>query len=95
MLGMGLLVLMGMVRPGFKLMKAAAPRLAAPVVPQLNTVLNEEPERPGLPMPEPESTEPTVDMVRLADAKRLALENPVAVANIVKGWVNGEATAGA
>ena len=95
MLGMALLVLMGMVRPGYKLMKAAAPKAPAPVVPQLNTVLNEEPERPGLPMPEPESTEPTVDMVRLADAKRLALENPVAVANIVKGWVNGEATAGA
>jgi flagellar M-ring protein FliF len=28
--------------------------------------------------------------LRLSDAKRLALENPVAVANIVKGWVNGE-----
>ena len=95
MLGMALLVLMGMVRPGYKLMKAAAPKAPAPVVPQLDAVLNEEPERPGLPMPEPESTEPTVDMVRLADAKRLALENPVAVANIVKGWVNGEATAGA
>ena len=26
----------------------------------------------------------------LADAKRLALENPIAVANIVKGWVNGD-----
>ena len=30
---------------------------------------------------------------RLVDAKRLALENPMAVANIVKSWVNGEAPA--
>jgi flagellar M-ring protein FliF len=28
---------------------------------------------------------------RLDDARRLAKENPMAVANIVKGWVNGEA----
>jgi flagellar M-ring protein FliF len=95
MLGMALLVLIGMVRPGYKLMKAAAPKAPEPMVPQLDTVLNEEPERPGLPMPDLETEEATVDMVRLADAKRLALENPVAVANIVKGWVNGEAPAGA
>ncbi|AOW12223.1 flagellar M-ring protein FliF [Hydrogenophaga crassostreae] len=95
MLGMGLLVLMGMIRPGIKLMKAPAVVSTEPVVPQLNAMLNEETERPGLPMPEPENKEPSVDMVRLADAKRLALANPVAVANIVKGWVNGEATAGA
>ena len=95
MLGMALLVLMGMVRPGYKLMKAAPPKVPEPVVPQLDTVLNEEPERPGLPMPDLENAEATIDMVRLADAKRLALENPVAVANIVKGWVNGEAPAGA
>ena len=95
MLGMALLVLMGMVRPGYKLMKAAPPKVPEPVVPQLDTVLNEEPERPGLPMPDLENAEATIDMVRLADAKRLAMENPVAVANIVKGWVNGEAPAGA
>jgi flagellar M-ring protein FliF len=95
MLGMGLLVLIGIVRPGYKLMKTPAAVRPEPVVPQLNAVLNEEPERPGLPMPDPVSTEPTPEMLRLADAKRLALANPVAVANIVKGWVNGEAAAGA
>jgi len=95
MLGMGLLVLMGMIRPGIKLMKAPAVVATEPVVPQLNAMLNEETERPGLPMPDPDSNEPSVDMVRLADAKRLALANPVAVANIVKSWVNGEAAAGA
>ncbi|MFP5325050.1 MAG: hypothetical protein ACLGH2_10360 [Gammaproteobacteria bacterium] len=31
--------------------------------------------------------------VRLTEARRLALENPAAVANIVKTWVNGEAPA--
>jgi flagellar M-ring protein FliF len=61
------------------------------VVPQLSAVLNEEPERPGLPVPEPEPEPVETPDKRLAQAKRLALENPVAVANIVKGWVNGEA----
>jgi len=54
-------------------------------VQQLDAVLDEAPERPGLPMPE--------ENQRLVDAKRLALENPMAVANIVKSWVNGEAPA--
>ena len=87
MLGMALLVLMGLVRPGLKMMRA--PALPKPEgnakPPQLNAVLNEAPERPGLPMP--------AENQRLADAKRLALENPMAVANIVKSWVNGEAPA--
>ncbi|MBW0183018.1 MAG: flagellar basal-body MS-ring/collar protein FliF [Hydrogenophaga sp.] len=91
MVGLGLLVLMGMVRPGLKLMKTpAARRLETTPVQPLNAVLNESPERPGLPMP---SNEPTAEAQRIADAKRLALENPMAVANIVKGWVNGEAPA--
>ncbi|MGV3725166.1 flagellar basal-body MS-ring/collar protein FliF [Hydrogenophaga sp.] len=91
MVGLGLLVLMGMVRPGLKLMKTpAARRLETTPVQPLNAVLNESPERPGLPMP---NNEPSAEAQRIADAKRLALENPMAVANIVKGWVNGEAPA--
>lgn len=92
MVGLGLLVLMGMVRPGLKLMKSAPPPKLPPApVPQLSAVLNETPERPGLPMPDPAiDAAATADALRLTDAKRLALENPVAVANIVKGWVNGE-----
>jgi flagellar M-ring protein FliF len=89
---LGLVVLMGMVRPGLKLMKTPPPLpKPEPVVPQLSAVLNEAPERPGLPVPEPEP-EVTPDK-RLEQAKRLALENPVAVANIIKGWVAGEAPA--
>jgi flagellar M-ring protein FliF len=91
MVGLGLLVLMGMVRPGLKLLKSPAPRRLdnTPLQP-LSAVLNESPERPGLPMP---SNEPTPESLRIADAKRLAIENPMAVANIVKGWVNGESPA--
>lgn len=88
-LGVALLILMGMVRPGMKMMRApAAPRIEdkdKAKAPQLDAVLDETPERPGLPMP--------VENQRLVDAKRLALENPMAVANIVKSWVNGEAPA--
>ena len=90
---LGLVVLMGMVRPGLTLMKTpAVPSNPSSLAPQLSAVLNEAPERPGLPMPDAHK-EPAAADSRLADAKRLALENPVAVANIVKGWVNGEAPA--
>ena len=90
MVGLGLLVLLGMVRPGLKLMKAPA---LPPAEAKLNAMVNDQPERPGLPMPSNTSNEATPETRRLTDAKRLALENPVAVANIVKGWVNGEAPA--
>ena len=90
MVGLGLLVLMGMVRPGLKLLKTPVVRRDQTELQPLNAMLNEAPERPGLPMP---SNEPTPESQRLVDAKRLALENPMAVANIVKGWVNGESPA--
>ena len=90
MVAMGLVVLLGMVRPGLKLMKAApATSKAADAQPALSAVLNEAPDRPGLPMP----ANHTHETLRLEDAKRLAKENPIAVANIVKTWVNGEAPA--
>jgi flagellar M-ring protein FliF len=100
MVGLGLLVLLGMVRPGIKLMKTPPPVQkkdeAQPQQGQLSAVLNDTPERPGLPMPStaaPSNELATPEGLRLIDAKRLALDNPVAVANIVKGWVNGEVPA--
>ncbi|MFC3686442.1 flagellar basal-body MS-ring/collar protein FliF [Hydrogenophaga luteola] len=86
-LGVALLILMGMVRPGMKMMRqpVVTKTEEKAKVQQLDAVLDEAPERPGLPMPE--------ENQRLTDAKRLALENPMAVANIVKSWVNGEAPA--
>ena len=83
---------LGLVRPSLKLIKTPVTGRANTPLQPLNAVLNEAPERPGLPMPGA-SNEPTPETLRLADAKRLALENPAAVANIVKGWVNGEAPA--
>ena len=51
----------------------------------------EELERPALPAPEqPQDLQPTAEQLRLEDARRLARENPVAVASIIKTWVNGE-----
>ncbi len=86
-LGVALLIFMGMVRPGLKMLRAPVVQGIERHVrqPQLDAVLNETPERPSLPMP--------TENQRLSDAKRLALENPMAVANIVKSWVNGEAPA--
>lgn len=89
MVMLGLLVVLGMVRPGLKLMRSPATETRK--VQPLNALVNETPERPGLPMPSPQ--EITAEQTRMSDAKRLALENPVAVANIVKGWVNGESPA--
>ncbi|MGM9426947.1 flagellar basal-body MS-ring/collar protein FliF [Hydrogenophaga sp. MI9] len=88
-LGVALLILMGLVRPGMKALKTPAKTPLTPVVPQLDALVNDAPERPGLPVPA-SNNEPTPEQLRLADAKRLALENPIAVANIVKGWVSGE-----
>lgn len=86
---LALIVFMGLVRPALKLMKT--PPATREITP-LNAIVNEQPERPGLPQPEA-ADQDTPELRRLADAKRLALENPAAVANIVKGWVNGEAAA--
>jgi flagellar M-ring protein FliF len=94
MVGAGLLVLMGLIRPGVKLMTSPAPALDKPQTQQLDALINEAPERPGLPMPSATGTDVmSPEEVRLTEARRLALENPAAVANIVKTWVNGEAPA--
>ena len=93
---LGILLFLGMVRPALKMMKtpppAATEDATAGEVQQIDALLDEQPQRPGLPTPA--SEEPTAEMLRLEDAKRLAKENPVAVANIIKGWVNGEAASG-
>jgi flagellar M-ring protein FliF len=90
MVGLGVLVLLGLVRPGMKLLQAP-PVTLTPIKnqQQLSAVLNETPDRPGLPMPGALG-QPLPEQLRLEDAKRLAKENPMAVASIVKGWVNGE-----
>lgn len=96
MLLLGLILFLGMVRPALKMMSAPAERPGAQGEEatrttglQLDTVVDNETQRPGLPAPAP--NEVTAEMLRLEDAKRLAKENPVAVANIVRGWMSGEA----
>lgn len=51
----------------------------------------DELERPALAAPL-EPGQPSQEQVRLEQARALAKQNPIAVANIVKTWINGEAS---
>jgi flagellar M-ring protein FliF len=93
------LVLLGLVRPGLKAM-SQPPMLTEAADEekeggQVDALLADDAERPPLlikdstkPPPEPTESE-----LRLEDARRLARENPAAVANIVKGWIGSEVPA--
>lgn len=87
------LVLMGLVRPALKGTAEAAKPRAVPVAGgQLDALESETPERPALPAPaaKNEVLPATPEQLRLEEARVLAKENPVAVANILKTWLNGE-----
>ena len=85
------LVLMGLVRPALKGTAAPAKARALPAAGgQLDAVEAETPERPALPAPTKEALPATPEQLRLEEARVLAKENPVAVANILKTWLNGE-----
>ncbi|PUA97571.1 flagellar M-ring protein FliF [Acidovorax sp. 107] len=87
------LVLMGLVRPA---LKGAAPAKAGGAKSvaggQLDALEAETPERPALaaPVRKDEVLPATPEQLRLEDARTLAKENPVAVANILKTWLNGD-----
>ncbi len=94
----GALVLMGAVRPALKVM-------AQPVKiseterergGQLDAIEAEQPDRPLLAGPASASAQPAeispADLA-LEEARKLTRDNPAAVANIVKTWINGEAPA--
>ncbi|MFT3813823.1 MAG: flagellar basal-body MS-ring/collar protein FliF [Acidovorax sp.] len=85
-----LIVLFGLVRPALRQPKP--PALGADGQPLLNALEGDDLERPALAAPA-KPGEPTPEQLRLEEARRLAKENPVAVANIVKIWVNGGETA--
>ncbi|PZQ75079.1 MAG: flagellar basal body M-ring protein FliF [Variovorax paradoxus] len=96
---LGVVVLFGFVRPGIKALASHRP---APVVPaqgaQLSALIADEPQRPALAGPEVERLPGTAssevpEQARLEGARQMARQNPVAVANIVKTWVNGDAAA--
>ncbi len=93
------MVLMGVIRPTLKSL-GKAPSFAGAEggqvrVGQLDAIEAEQPDRPQLGAPR-ESTEPaqtSANELRLEDARKLTRDNPAAVANIVKTWINGEAPA--
>ena len=93
------IVLFGLVRPGMKAMNSSTPRLAGAGAGgegdaaggQLNAMVADDAQRPALVGPGGvEVLAPTDHQLRLDDARALARSNPIAVANIVKNWINGE-----
>jgi len=86
------LLLLGLLRPILKARAAtAAARLAAAQSAQVDAIEGEVLDRPALPAPaKADNLPPTPEQLRLEDARVLAKENPVAVANILQTWVHGE-----
>ena len=96
---LALIVIFGLVRPGMKAMMAPKP---VPAVAdgtaeggaggQLDALVSDDTQRPALEGPAGTAITlaPTEHQVRLEAARKLALDNPIAVANIVKDWINGE-----
>ncbi len=83
------LVLLGLVRPALKAL--GKPKEIQMAGAQLDALEAEMPQRPALPAPKPGEPVPaTPEELRLEDARALARQNPMAVANIVKNWVNGD-----
>jgi len=92
----GALVLMGAVRPALKVMAQPVPVREAAATGTLDAIESDEPERPLLTGPSVASAAPaelTAGEVALEEARKLTRDNPAAVANIVKTWINGEAPA--
>lgn len=92
------MVLMGVIRPALKSMGKVPTYAGAegPVrVGQLDAIEAEQPDRPqlGAPRDSNEPAETSASELRLEDARKLTRDNPAAVANIVKTWINGEAPA--
>jgi flagellar M-ring protein FliF len=85
------LVLLGLVRPALKGSAPNKPRALSAAGAKLDALESETPERPALPAPNKNEVLPaTPEQLRLEEARVLAKENPVAVANILKTWLNGE-----
>jgi flagellar M-ring protein FliF len=98
-LGMAALVLLGVIRPAMKALNQP-PQVITELeesadLAQLDALENDQPERPQLTGPSSANStlEPTAAELRLEDARKLTRDNPAAVANIVKTWINGEAPA--
>jgi flagellar M-ring protein FliF len=90
----GALVLLGVIRPAIKALSQATPHVTM-LAPQLDALESEEPERPLLegPVTRAAAPLPTSSELALTNARKLTLDNPAAVANIMKTWINGEPAA--
>lgn len=93
------LVLLGLVRPAMKGMAQPLTQIANAEElergSQLNALESERPERPQLAPPGKtlDPAQPSGSELMLDDARKLTRDNPAAVANIIKAWMNGEAAA--
>jgi flagellar M-ring protein FliF len=87
----GALVLFGFIKPALKVL-AQPPQNEAALSHQLDAIESEEPDRPllGGPVKNNELLGPTAGELAIEDARKLTRDNPAAVANIVKSWINGE-----
>ena len=90
----GALVLLGVIRPAIKTLAQSQPRILAQAR-QLDAIESETPDRPQLAAPARSNVPAVATSGELAldDARKLTRDNPAAVANIVKTWINGEAPA--
>ena len=92
----GALVLLGVIRPALKALTQSTPHVTTnSLATQLDALESEEPERPQLAAPPAKvmPVMPTAGELALVNARKLTLDNPVAVANIMKTWINGESPA--
>jgi len=99
MLALAAMVFFGAIRPAMKsLTQPALPTGGVTDVEsrenQLDALEADMPERPQLGGPASNTPVQATDAeLRLEDARKLTRDNPAAVANIVKAWMNGEAPA--
>lgn len=87
------LVLLGVIRPAMKTLLQPPTTLVSDADArnnQLDAIESDQPERPQLTGPGEISLVSAAE-TRLEDARKLTRDNPAAVANIVKAWMNGEA----
>jgi len=92
----GALVLMGAVRPALKVMAQPVAVQEATPSGTLDAIESDMPDRPLLTGPSSASNQPaemSASDLSLEEARKLTRDNPAAVANIVKTWINGEAPA--
>lgn len=108
-LALAAMLLFGLIRPGMKAVAQAPEdhvlRLSAGgaaggtgVGGQIDAIEGEQPDRPLLTdqsgaTGSPSAAGPSPEELALEDARKLTRDNPAAVANIVKAWINGEAPA--